>query len=92
MRLATQFHRSLVSLGLIGGLALLAATHGEAADGRDAQGRPMVSCPVQGGVDASSALAEARTAREDREAEAGSPARRIDWRAMLPTVTLRSRA
>ena len=90
MRLTTQFHRSLVSLGLIGGLALLAATHGEAADGRDVQGRPMVSCPVQGGVDASSALAESRASRTEREA--GAPARRIDWRAMLPAVTLRGRA
>lgn len=92
MRLATQFHRSLVSLGLIGGLALLAATQGEAADGRDLQGRPMVSCPVQGGVDASSALADTRAARESRESDGASPARRIDWRAMLPAVTLRGRA
>lgn len=89
MRLATQFHRSLVSLGLFGVLALLAATQGEAADGNALRAdRAIVSCSVQGGLDATAALAEARPAR-DAEAPA---ARRIDWRAMLPAVTLRNRA
>lgn len=89
MRLATQFHRSLVSLGLFGVLALLAATQGEAADGSGLRAeRPIVNCPVQGGVDASAALAEARVERT----EGSTPVRRIDWRAMLPAVTLRSRA
>lgn len=92
MRLATPFHRGLVSLGLIGGLALLAATQGEAANGRDAQRRPVASCPVQGGADASPALAGADTAREAQDPAAGSSVRRIDWRAMLPAVNLRIRA
>jgi hypothetical protein len=52
----------------------------------------MVSCPVQGGVDASSAVADARAPRDGRESGGASPARRIDWRAMLPAVTLRGRA
>ena len=91
MRLATPFPRSLLPLGLIGGLALFAATQGEAADGDAADQRPMVVCPVQGGVDASAALDEARSSRPSRE-EAAAPARRIDWRAMLPAVTLRGRA
>jgi hypothetical protein len=89
MRLATQFHRSLVSLGLFGVLALLAATQGEAADGSPLRAeRAIVSCPVQGGVDATAALAEARGTR----ASDAPAARRIDWRAMLPAVTLRGRA
>ncbi|MCE3001138.1 MAG: hypothetical protein LW860_00365 [Xanthomonadaceae bacterium] len=89
MRLATQFHRSLVSLGLIGVLAALAATQSEAADGAALRAeRAIVNCPVQGGVDASPALA---SSREERSTDAGTP-RRIDWRAMLPAVTLRSRA
>ena len=89
MQLATQFQRSLVSLGLLGVLALLVATQGEAADGGSLRAeRPVVSCPVQGGVDASAALVAARPERADDSA----PARRIDWRTMLPAVTLRSRA
>jgi hypothetical protein len=43
---------------------------------------------VQGGVDASAALVAARSERTDDSA----PARRIDWRTMLPAVTLRSGA
>ena len=91
MRLATPFPRSLLAAGLIGGLALLAATQGEAADGDPAEPRPMVVCPVQGGVDASATRSDADTSRASRE-EAAAPARRIDWRAMLPAVTLRGRA
>jgi hypothetical protein len=91
MQLATQFHRSLVSLGVFAALALVVATQGEAAEGKDLRGnRVLASCPAQAGVDATDALVETRGAAAS--ATTATPPRRIDWRAMLPAVTLRGRA
>jgi hypothetical protein len=91
MRRATRFHRSLVSLAAFGLMALIGATQGEAADGNSiSSARALAACPVQAGVDATGGLSQARDAAPPT-ADA-TPQRRIDWRAMLPAVTLRSRA
>ncbi|MFN7550204.1 MAG: hypothetical protein ACK59M_08800 [Pseudomonadota bacterium] len=92
MRLATHLLRSLVPLGLVGGLVLSAATQVEAAGGLGRQGRPLANLPPQGGVDAPQARAETGASRDDRNAAGTPPSRQIDWRTMLPAVTLRGRA
>jgi hypothetical protein len=87
MSLATQNRRSLISLTLLSALGVLVATQGDATDAPQPQVTPIASC----------ALPEA--ARLVLAGDDNTPAqpahdavvRRIDWRAMLPTVT-RSRA
>lgn len=91
MHRATQFQRSLVSLAAFGLMALVVASQGKAADGSSLSGiRALAACPVQAGVDATSDLSQARDAAPPTADT--TPQRRIDWRAMLPAVTVRSRA
>jgi hypothetical protein len=92
MRLATHFLRSLVPLGLVGGLMLSVATQGEAVEGRDRGGRPLANIPPEGSVDVPQVRAETGAPHVDRNAASRPPSRHIDWRAMLPAVTLRGRA
>lgn len=92
MRLATHFLRSLVPLGLVGGLVLSAATQGEAVEDQDRRGRPLANIPPQGGVGVPQVRAETGVLHVDRSAASSPLSRHIDWRAMLPAITLRGRA
>jgi hypothetical protein len=87
MRLTTQYRRGVFSLALFGALALVAAVQAEAVAETVPPSLPVVSCPVTGGADATLAT------REDDAAQAAAreaAPRRIDWRSMLPTVTVRA--
>jgi hypothetical protein len=87
MRLTTQYRRSVLSLALFGALALVAAVQAEAVAEPAPPVLPVVSCPVTGGVDATLATREADDA--DARPDEAVP-RRVDWRSMLPAVTVRA--
>jgi hypothetical protein len=81
MNLATQNRRSLLSLALLGVMAAVGTTQGTRASALDAAAMPMAACEVR--------VESVPVSSEDSQAQKQpAPARRIDWRSMLPAVTL----
>jgi hypothetical protein len=89
MHLSTLRCRKLRSVFLLGLMGALLSTGSMAAESLEPAEVAIATCPVAGGVDATLAVNAERAVAQPPDAQAG--ARPLDWRAMLPAVTLRSR-
>ena len=94
MRLSTINGRRLFAgllLGLTGALVTTGGLAAEALQPAEVAGSTcaVAACPVAGGVDATLAGNAERAVVQPQVPR--SSARPLDWRAMLPAVTLRSR-
>ncbi len=89
MRLSTLNRRSLLSASLLGLVGLLVIAQSKAADSVEPANVSIASCEVTGGVDATLAANIERPAVSPQSPQ--TAARPLDWRAMLPAVSLRGR-
>jgi len=89
MCLSTLNRHRLLSASLLGLLGVLVITRSEAADSVEPAKVTIASFQVSGSVDATLAANIERPALPPQSPQTG--ARPLDWRAMLPAVSLRGR-